>query len=76
LVSEPIDLQLKRLPDDFHGFRIAQVSDVHFGPYMGKSFLEQAVQRAQSFHPDLLVLTGDFVSHPFGEFNGVRGALG
>ncbi len=74
LVSEPIDVRLKRLPDDFHGFRIAQISDMHFGPYMGKSFLGQAVQLAQSFHPDLLVLTGDFVSHPFGEFNGMRGA--
>ena len=74
LVSEPIEVRLKRLPDDFHGFRIAQISDVHFGPYMGKSFLGRAVQLAQSFHPDLLVLTGDFVSHPFGESNGVRGA--
>lgn len=74
LVSEPIEVRLKRLPDDFHGFRIAQISDVHFGPYMDKGFLGRAVQLAQSFHPDLLVLTGDFVSHPLDESNGVRGA--
>lgn len=74
LVSETIDVRLKRLPDDFHGFRIAQISDVYFGPYMGKNFLGRAVQLVQSFHPDLLVLTGDFVSHPLGESNGVRGA--
>jgi uncharacterized protein len=74
LVAERVQVQLKRLPEEFHGFRIAQISDVHFGPYMGKSGLERAVQLAQSFRPDLLVLTGDFVSHPLGEPNGLRGA--
>ena len=74
LVSEHIDIRLRRLPEEFRGFRIAQISDVHFGPYMGKSGLERALQLAQSFQPDLLALTGDFVSHPFGGSHGPRGA--
>jgi uncharacterized protein len=74
LVAERVDIQLKRLPEEFHGFRIVQISDIHFGPYLGKPTLERAVQLAQSFRPDLLVLTGDFVSHPLGGRNGVRGA--
>src|SRR3981081_2694555 len=74
LVAARVDVRLQRLPAEFHGFRIAQISDVHFGPYMGKPGLERAVQLAQSFRPDLLVLTGDFVSHPLGEPNGLRGA--
>src|SRR4029077_19446973 len=74
LVSEHIDIRLRRLPEAFRGFRIAQISDVHFGPYMGKSGLERALQLAQSFQPDVLALTGDFVSHPFGGPNGPRGA--
>ena len=74
LASEHIDIRLRRLPEEFRGFRIAQISDVHFGPYMGKSGLERALQLAQSFRPDLLALTGDFVSHPFGGSNGPRGA--
>lgn len=74
LVSESVAIRLKRLPNEFHGFRIAQISDVHFGPYMGKRRLQRALQLAQSFRPDLLALTGDFVSHPFGEDNGIRGA--
>jgi predicted MPP superfamily phosphohydrolase len=39
LVVEPKDLQprrvnvfLKRLPEAFDGFRIVQISDIHFGP--------------------------------------------
>jgi predicted MPP superfamily phosphohydrolase len=74
LVAEHVNLRLSRLPEAFHGFRIAQISDVHFGPYMGKADLERAVQLAQSFRPDLLALTGDFVSHPFFGGNGPRGA--
>jgi len=74
LVSEHIDIRLRRPPEEFRGFRIAQISDVHFGPYRGRSGLERALQRAQSFQPDLLALTGDFVSHPFGGSNGPRGA--
>lgn len=74
LLAEHIDIRLNRLPEEFHGFRIAQISDVHFGPYMGKPALQRAVRLAESFRPDLLVLTGDFVSHPFGVSNGSRGA--
>ena len=36
LVSEHLDIRLTRLPEEFHGFRIAQISDIHFGPYMEK----------------------------------------
>jgi predicted MPP superfamily phosphohydrolase len=41
---------------------------------MGKGGLERALPLALSFRPDLLALTGDFVSHPFGGSNGSRGA--
>jgi len=74
LVADRIDIRLNRLPQEFHGFRIAQISDVHFGPYMGRPALQRAVQLAESFRPHLLALTGDFVSHPFGGPNGPRGA--
>jgi uncharacterized protein len=82
LFVEPRDLQprrvtvlLRRLPEAFDGFRIAQISDIHFGPYMGRAGLERAVRLAESFHPDLLALTGDFVSHPWHKPNGRAGAM-
>jgi predicted MPP superfamily phosphohydrolase len=82
LLLEPRDLQarrvnisLKRLPEAFQGYRIAQISDIHFGPYMGKVGVERAVRLAQSFKPDLVALTGDFVSHPLGQPNGRAGAM-
>ena len=71
---ERVQIELPRLPEAFHGFKIVQVSDIHFGPYMHKAGVESAVRMAKTFQPDLVVLTGDFVSHPLGENNGPRGA--
>ena len=73
-VAEHVGVKLSRIPDSFHGFRIAQITDIHFGPYMGRTGVERAVRIAQSFRPDLLVLTGDFVSPPFGQSFGPAGA--
>ena len=74
LVAERVSVKLARLPEAFHGFRIAHISDLHFGPYMGRAGVHRAAALAISFAPDLIVLTGDFVSHPFGKPNGVEGA--
>lgn len=74
VVAERVDITVARLPEEFQGFRIAQISDIHFGPYMGKAGVERAIRLTQSFNPDLLILTGDFTSHPFGKPNGVEGA--
>jgi predicted MPP superfamily phosphohydrolase len=73
-VGERIDIRLKRLPEAFQGFRIAQLSDIHFGPYMDQQRLERAMRLAQAFQPDMVALTGDFVSHPLGQRNGNAGA--
>jgi uncharacterized protein len=73
-VAEYREIHLSRLPESFAGFRIAQISDIHFGPYMGQAGVQRAVELAQPFRPDLVVLTGDFVSHPLGENGGPAGA--
>jgi predicted MPP superfamily phosphohydrolase len=73
-VAEHIDVRLTRLPEAFEGFRIAQITDIHFGPYMDEPGLQRAVGLAQEFRPDLVALTGDFVSHPLYQHNGLEGA--
>src|SRR5260370_34867173 len=65
-VAEHVEIRLSSLPDSFHGFRIAQITDIHFGPYLGKAGVEEAVRIARSFRPDLLTLTQDFGSSPLG----------
>ena len=73
-IAQPVEVRLKRLPDEFDRFRIAQISDVHFGPYMDKAGVRRGLDLARSFQPDLLVFTGDFVAHNFGESHGPNGA--
>lgn len=45
------------------GYRIAQISDVHFGVFVGDAELANAVSLIGSARPDLVVLTGDLVDH-------------
>ena len=73
-VAENINIRLPRLPEAFHGFRIVLMGDMHFGPYIGQAQVQRAVRLGLSLKPDLTILTGDFVSHPFLERNGLHGA--
>ncbi|MBV9505540.1 MAG: metallophosphoesterase [Acidobacteriia bacterium] len=55
-------IRLARLPRAFHGFRIAQLSDIHVGPFMSEEEIRKFVQITNELKPDLIVLTGDFVT--------------
>ena len=44
------------------GLRVAQLSDVHVGPHTPVERSRAAVDASNAFHPDLVVLTGDFLS--------------
>jgi len=55
-------ITLPRLPDPFAGLKIVQISDFHYHEYTEAAFLEAVVRRVNEAKPDLVVLTGDFVS--------------
>ncbi|MGH9577193.1 MAG: metallophosphoesterase [Terriglobales bacterium] len=74
IVVERIEMRLRRLPGEFDGFRIAQLSDIHYGPFMSSDFVRRAVAEINQLQPHLVALTGDFVSHPFGKPAGIEGA--
>ena len=44
------------------GLRVAQLSDLHVGPRTPVERLRDAIARANAFEPDLVVLTGDYLS--------------
>jgi uncharacterized protein len=54
-------IRLQRLPAAFEGFRIALFSDLHLYPFTTIHVIQEAVNLANSFRPDLVVLAGDFV---------------
>ncbi|HLI84116.1 MAG TPA: metallophosphoesterase [Bryobacteraceae bacterium] len=55
-------IRLANLPRGFHGFRIAQLSDIHVGPFMSEEQIRKFVEIANGLKADLIVLTGDFVT--------------
>jgi len=55
-------IKLRRLPQAFDGFRIAQLSDIHIGPFMPVDDIRKYVTMVNQLKPDLVALTGDFVT--------------
>jgi predicted MPP superfamily phosphohydrolase len=56
-----VAIPLVGLPASFDGFRIAQVSDLHVGPTIGRAYTQNVVDIVNNLKPDLIALTGDFV---------------
>ena len=55
-------IHLPKLPRQFHGFRICQLSDIHIGPFMPQEEIRKYADIANSLKADMIVLTGDFVT--------------
>jgi uncharacterized protein len=53
---------LPNLPRAFEGFRIAQLSDIHIGPYMPAEEIRKYAAIVNAVKADLIALTGDFVT--------------
>lgn len=64
-VLERLDIRLRRLPAAFDGFTIAQLTDIHYDEYLHESYFHRAVARVNALNPDLIALTGDYVTTPF-----------
>lgn len=56
-----VEVTLSRLRPEFDGFTIAQISDIHIGPTLGRSFLSGIVERVNALRPNLIAITGDLV---------------
>ncbi|MFN2454746.1 MAG: metallophosphoesterase [Pyrinomonadaceae bacterium] len=54
---------LPRLPRSLDGLRIVHLTDLHHSPFTGSEQLRQAIETANSLQPDIVALTGDYVSH-------------
>ena len=57
-----LEIRLRRLPTDFDGLRLVQLSDIHFNSYMTQEHLRAIVEITNAQGPDLAVLTGDYVT--------------
>ncbi len=67
------EIALRRWPSQLNGFTIALLSDFHYDPYFSVHPIRSAVEVVNGLQPDLIALTGDFVSVPL-VGNSARGA--
>ncbi|MEM9491308.1 MAG: metallophosphoesterase, partial [Myxococcota bacterium] len=67
-----VPIELSRLPNGLDGFVIAQITDVHVGFTVTRSFVQSIVDRVAEIKPDLIAITGDLVD---GDVPGLRDAV-
>ncbi|WP_164111791.1 MULTISPECIES: metallophosphoesterase [Sphingobacterium] len=56
-------LVLPNLPKSFHGFKIAQISDVHSGSFYNKKAVLGGIEMLLGEKPDAIFFTGDLVNN-------------
>ena len=59
LVLERTDILISRLPPAFDGYRITLLSDFHYPRRTDARAIHRAINLANTFNPDLMVIAGD-----------------
>jgi predicted MPP superfamily phosphohydrolase len=56
------DLRIARLPSSLAGASLVQLSDIHVCTYVDEKYLIRSLDKATALSPDIVVITGDFVT--------------
>jgi predicted MPP superfamily phosphohydrolase len=59
-----LELKFDRLPQEWDGLRIIQLSDFHYDAHFSVVPLRKSIDIINPLQPDLVLLTGDFVTSP------------
>lgn len=62
VVVRHVEIPLTRLPEALDGLTIAQISDLHYHPQFSAGVISKAVELIRQLNPDILALTGDYVT--------------
>ncbi len=57
-----VEVSFNNLPEQFNGYKIVQLSDIHLGSWYSDKPLKHAVDIINDLHPNLIVFTGDLVN--------------
>ena len=56
-----VPVRIPHLPEEFEGFRIVQITDVHISPTFRRPSVEEIVAIVNTLNADIVALTGDLV---------------
>lgn len=63
-----VKLRFKNLPENFKGYKIVQISDVHSGSFFNPQKLQKAIDLINEQDADVVFFTGDMVNNYADEF--------
>ncbi len=62
-VIKPLSVEIRGLDQQFDGYKILHITDIHLGHWMSVERLAGVVELVNQQSPDLIAITGDFVSY-------------
>ncbi|HUU99733.1 MAG TPA: metallophosphoesterase [Bacteroidales bacterium] len=69
--TEEVQIKIRGLNQDLDKLRIVQLSDLHLASFHHhRHLLNKVMERVNSYDPDLIINSGDFVSYGWREFDG------
>jgi predicted MPP superfamily phosphohydrolase len=74
LVVNQIELEFPNLPQNYNGFTILHISDIHLGNFINsKKLLYKVKTETEEINPDIILFTGDLVNNFSNELKGWDG---
>ncbi len=70
------DVDLTGLDPRLDGLRVVHLSDFHAGPFLDAAALDDVIATANAAAPDVVALTGDFITHRADEGVALAGTFG
>lgn len=71
-----VEVESSNLPTSFDGYRVVHISDLHLNSFEGRGrALQRAVDKINALQADVVVVTGDLVSHGHWELDGLQDIL-
>jgi predicted MPP superfamily phosphohydrolase len=56
-----VEITIPDLPPHLEGFTLVQLTDIHIGPLLKRTWLEAVVDKTSALAPDAVVITGDVI---------------
>ena len=60
-----VDLHLPGLAEEFGGKRVVHISDLHYSRTVSGQYLKKCVERVNLLDADIVILTGDYITHDY-----------
>lgn len=58
-----VDVKLDKVTSTFENYKIINLTDIHLGQWISPDYLDGVVDYVNSLNPDIITLTGDYVSY-------------